>query len=644
MNVFKEIDLQEIKDTVIFYRNNFLEIFFRESIFIEYIHICLYDNIIHSNEISISIDNQLYDCDNMIFIKKNNVYLQLNSEIKVNKIKIFFNKNIDINFCKVFERKFPGLMIAARSDGLGARLMPILNAMFLAEYTGFKFGYVWVKSQHDVNSLKKSGANSLAGIYLSDENYIFDKTFIDKYSYTNNIPTFMKSPTCISLNNLINKPYEQKWGNYVGHLTVQSALKNVVNFGREYPRLWKSIQFSQRISEIIMLSENTCNTNFPDRFVAIHIRSGDIVYDMYRQKDYAISLAWNKAMPLEIALELIELEIKNNSSIVLFSDDFTSIEEIKKNITYDKLFIVGDFIEELNSIDRLFFELTFMSNAKYIYSGNSSLARAASYIGIGCEPIFYFLKFNYFDIYNIIKRHYNKYNFNHMQVAFTSYYMCLLCKEIGKDDLECLKFIKKAYTHDINNIIYKIGYIIYLIKASDINSALELLFEVKNWDDFWNACNNSPFRDDKLILLPLGYFLNDNLFYIFYVKYFNECYGVFKVKKHLSYKLGRAIIDNSKSIKGYVELLYILYQIKKQHYKEQLEYKKLNETIISFPKLPPISMCSDYKEALKIKNFFSYKLGQILVKAHKNWYKGGYIKFWLDLYKLRKEYKNKRGK
>ncbi|HFZ5199050.1 TPA: sugar transferase, partial [Campylobacter jejuni] len=39
--------------------------------------------------------------------------------------------------------------------------------------------------------------------------------------------------------------------------------------------------------------------------------------------------------------------------------------------------------------------------------------------------------------------------------------------------------------------------------------------------------------------------------------------------------------------------------------------------------------------------YFSYSLGKILINAHKNWYKGGYIKFWFDLYKLKKEYKNK---
>ncbi|MBX7491159.1 hypothetical protein [Helicobacter turcicus] len=41
------------------------------------------------------------------------------------------------------------------------------------------------------------------------------------------------------------------------------------------------------------------------------------------------------------------------------------------------------------------------------------------------------------------------------------------------------------------------------------------------------------------------------------------------------------------------------------------------------------------------KEHLSYKLGSALIKAHKAWYKGGYIKFFFELYKIRKEFKEK---
>ena len=41
------------------------------------------------------------------------------------------------------------------------------------------------------------------------------------------------------------------------------------------------------------------------------------------------------------------------------------------------------------------------------------------------------------------------------------------------------------------------------------------------------------------------------------------------------------------------------------------------------------------------KNYLSYKLGQALIKASKNWYKGGYIKFIFEAIKITKEHKKR---
>ncbi|RAZ50388.1 hypothetical protein [Campylobacter hyointestinalis] len=42
-----------------------------------------------------------------------------------------------------------------------------------------------------------------------------------------------------------------------------------------------------------------------------------------------------------------------------------------------------------------------------------------------------------------------------------------------------------------------------------------------------------------------------------------------------------------------------------------------------------------------IKNHLSYKLGNALIKAHKQWYKGGYIKFIFEAIKIKNEHKNR---
>ncbi|MFK0434625.1 alpha-2,3-sialyltransferase, partial [Campylobacter jejuni] len=55
--------------------------------------------------------------------------------------------------------------------------------------------------------------------------------------------------------------------------------------------------------------------------------------------------------------------------------------------------------------------------------------------------------------------------------------------------------------------------------------------------------------------------------------------------------------------------------------------------------LPPLETYPDYNEALKEKECFTYKLGEEFIKAGKNWYGGGYIKFiFKDVPRLKREF------
>ncbi|ELT5784392.1 hypothetical protein R6191_001625, partial [Campylobacter upsaliensis] len=57
---------------------------------------------------------------------------------------------------------------------------------------------------------------------------------------------------------------------------------------------------------------------------------------------------------------------------------------------------------------------------------------------------------------------------------------------------------------------------------------------------------------------------------------------------------------------------------------------------------PDLKLYDDYEEALKIKEFLSYKLGEALITAYKNMWRGGLLKFWLiDSKKIVREFKKK---
>ncbi|HGG0651540.1 TPA: hypothetical protein ACJEZW_000765 [Campylobacter jejuni] len=95
-----------------------------------------------------------------------------------------------------------------------------------------------------------------------------------------------------------------------------------------------------------------------------------------------------------------------------------------------------------------------------------------------------------------------------------------------------------------------------------------------------------------------------------------------RIQNQLSYKLGQAMIVNSKSLLGYIRMPFVLSYIKDKHKQEQKIYQEKIKKDPSL-KLPSLENYPDYKEALKEKECFTYKLGEALIRANNNWYGGG---------------------
>ncbi|MCR8696650.1 MULTISPECIES: hypothetical protein [Campylobacter] len=111
------------------------------------------------------------------------------------------------------------------------------------------------------------------------------------------------------------------------------------------------------------------------------------------------------------------------------------------------------------------------------------------------------------------------------------------------------------------------------------------------------------------------------------------------IKYQLSYKLGQAMIENSKSIFGYVKMPFKLYSIKKEHINEQKSYEKIIKQHPNL-KLAPLESYPDYNEAIKIKNDLSYKLGEALIKANNiGFISGGGIWLLFEIRRIIKEFK-----
>lgn len=224
-------------------------------------------------------------------------------------------------------------------------------------------------------------------------------------------------------------------------------------------------------------------------------------------------------------------------------------------------------------------------------------------------------------------------------LAINSFVADLFYESYGIPNNFCYFFVFNHYLNIENikdfPILYNIANLICyrLIKANNkifVDSILKFLY--RNLIDF-ELIENCSFVENKQDVI--------NTLLVYFMKSFKEvdpkASAVLRVKNHLAYKLGQAMIENSQSIFGWVRMPYVLFYIKDKHKKEQLFYKaniKENPELV----LCPLEACSDYKESLKIKNYFSYKLGQSLIEASKLGILG-YFKFILNLKELRKKLK-----
>ncbi|ECQ6875277.1 alpha-2,3-sialyltransferase [Campylobacter coli] len=205
--------------------------------------------------------------------------------------------------------------------------------------------------------------------------------------------------------------------------------------------------------------------------------------------------------------------------------------------------------------------------------------------------------------------------------------------EIFDYDLEDKKYFNIPQNIYLNNLESKI-----LIKNINLDSLrLKKSFQIQNLNQTIET-KNKTIQDNLIQIQNLNQTIQDkdNLLS------FQTQYGTAKqrIQNQLSYKLGQAMIVNSKSLLGYIRMPFALSYIKDKHKQEQKNYQEKIKKDPSL-KLPPLESYPDYQEALKEKECLTYKLGEALIKASNNWYGGGYIKLLLEIRKLKKEFKKK---
>ena len=646
-------------------------------------------NCLQDIKVELSLDKQEWIKPNysMFEYKDNANVLDINiyQTIKARYIKISLDiksAGLKLKKCEVFVRKIKGLAIASlvNYSAYGDRLIAFLNAMYVAKHTGLKFAFGW-KPLNLGNQMDNTKAKEIKPITIGTEEETFSENFIKQYSYTANSelnidvfgPDFShRKDNVEEYANCENSIYH--YGYYFTHCFFLFVNNLSATYTKELKDLFEQIEFSDQIQSSINLAKDIFKCNFQQQeTIAIHIRSGDIVYS--NRRGINLYLAHNdKATPIEIALELVKRNL--NKTIILFGEDDNTIKtiiEFIQNKYQKKIYFIKDFIPSgLNAIQIDFFEIIFMSCCKEIISP-SGFARLASLIGNGEESKRWVNLFSLEEQFDIFSNNLDLIQVDDFQSAYSYFAFFMIAEKLGKNNDFLYDILKKAQSYDRENMLYKILSVDCLLRKDEYKKA-ESYFKTVMSEEYFSVyqlafmsyVENIAFKHfdkNKLSQFPYLSYMMAKIYFLFkdYInanKYLKDALNKEKhnklfldlekelqrncatrrIQNHLAYKLGRAMIENSKSLKEYIKMPYILSYIQYKHRREQKDYKSL---ISKNPelKLPKIETYVDYNEAMKVKKHLSYKLGEVYMKACKTWYKGGFVRFYFEIKRLEREFK-----
>lgn len=256
------------------------------------------------------------------------------------------------------------LIAATREDGLGGRLLAMVNAKALADTLGYRFGFTWWPMHDDeFHSVEKVDK-------------IFSADFIEKHWLGERVePTGFEvleevAFTRASLDAAAGRRSLRGW--------ICNEFK-ILDFFRGGPELVRRSEtlrgfgFSQAVNQAFDAADRR---PFPGPTAALHLRSGDIVRGKYRfmldfsdkvvastlVKSIASELSSKGLTTLLIGQDRATLEYLRSQTGALLSDDLGSAEFQDETL-------------------RAFFEMRLMARCRTIYAGNSVYASVASTMG-----------------------------------------------------------------------------------------------------------------------------------------------------------------------------------------------------------------------------------------------------------------------
>lgn len=578
------------------------------------------------------------------------------------------------------------IIVANRFDGLGERFLAFMNAIYLSNLYHYNFKFIW-------NSMDESNPDlNIEGVIFPSvppKEFLFSEKFIsDYYCYDYNQTIFDTSLWSYYKKNsfeVINKFFQK---NNILQCNLNTDMSNFfsdiskVEYRSNMASIWRNIGFSKEINSVIEYG-NKIRDFLKQNYIAIHMRGGDILY-----RTDVLYLCRFKA--LEICLSVDIIKRNKGENIVLLGNDENlnmKLKNIFAQLGYN-IFTSNDLIKDcdFDVTQKAIFDIILMSNSKKLYlSGSSGFSNLAYLIG-NCDKVCVYDIYSTHQKYSIIKNNLKVFDFNKYQKSFAYIHLYIYAKELKLSLSEQLFNLKEAMITRDDAFVFKLFYVDLLLQNGQFDIAekffitiidnMDKFFEnllyngwgraeyflydfvflnylqIKNIEKYPNLycityylifrllkVNYIKIKDKIMFFLINNYFDRKLILECSFLKNQNEIIDFLEkeivsslnnylmqtksnktclLHNHLAYKLGFAYKYYSKGINK-IALPFILFYIKKEHQRKKivLEQNCFND----------------------LETAYIYQLGKIIIKAHKTWYKGGYIKLWFEIRKLKREFK-----
>ncbi|MEW6634796.1 MAG: hypothetical protein AB1440_28305 [Pseudomonadota bacterium] len=270
------------------------------------------------------------------------------------------------------------LIAATRTDGLGGRLLAMVNAKSLADRLGCRFGFTW-------NSRAVSNQESHSVDVVRN---VFSEKFIDRHWLGEKISRSCfgvlgeAAFTPASLDTLARQRRLRGWICDEFDVLDNCSEDGAGSIGRS--ETLRAFGFSPRVRQAL---DAAASCRFPGPMAALHLRSGDIVRGHHRR-----SLVFaNKVIPSTLARAIVTELSSRGLKTLLVGQDQATLDYIKAETG---ALLATDFGsgELEGETANTFFQMALMARCQQIHAGGSIYAVVASVMGdrpcIGADALF----------------------------------------------------------------------------------------------------------------------------------------------------------------------------------------------------------------------------------------------------------------